>query len=173
MPIDIAAVRRDPMWVLLPLRLFLGVTFLYAGLSKIADRSFLDAAAPTGMHATTLAVKNSSPIGGLLQPVIDHSFAFGLLMALAEVAVGIGVLFGLFARIAALGGLALSLSLFLTVSWNADPWYTGADLVYALALTPLLLAGRTPLSVDEWMASLEARPGADLSPAAGRTRRAA
>jgi thiosulfate dehydrogenase [quinone] large subunit len=142
----------DPLWVLLPLRAFLAVVFLYAGLSKIADRRFLDSSKPTSMHQTTQAIKAGSPIGGLLGPVIDHSFAFGLLMACAEVAVGIGIALGLFTRVAAIGGVLLTFSLFLTVSWQSNPWYTGADIGYVFALTPLILAGRTPLSVDDWMA---------------------
>jgi thiosulfate dehydrogenase [quinone] large subunit len=159
--------RRDPGWILLPLRAYLAFAFLYAGLSKIADRDFLDSRAATSMHATLLAVKDQSPIGGLLGPVEHHAFAFGLLMALGEIAVGIGVLAGLFTRIAAAGGLLISLSLWLTVSWNADPWYTGADIVYAFALTPLLLGGAGPLSADAWLAGRAA-----AAPAAGdRTRR--
>jgi thiosulfate dehydrogenase [quinone] large subunit len=59
---------------------------------------------------------------------------------------------GLFTRIAAVGGALLTFSLFLTVSWQANPWYTGADIVYVFALTPLMLAGRTPLSIDDWLA---------------------
>jgi thiosulfate dehydrogenase (quinone) large subunit len=142
----------DPLWVLLPLRAFLAVVFLYAGLSKVADRRFLDSSEPTSMHQTTQAIKAGSPIGGLLGPVIDHSFAFGLLMACAELAVGIGIALGLFTRVAAVGGVLLTFSLFLTVSWQSNPWYTGADIVYVFALTPLILAGRTPLSVDDWLA---------------------
>jgi thiosulfate dehydrogenase (quinone) large subunit len=142
----------DPLWVLLPLRAFLAVVFLYAGLSKIADRRFLDSNDPTSMHQTTQAIEPGSPIGGLLGPVIDHSFAFGVLMAFAELAVGIGIALGLFTRVAAIGGLLLTFSLFLTVSWQSNPWYTGADIVYVFALTPLILAGRTPLSVDDWLA---------------------
>ena len=138
--------------MLLPLRAFLAVVFLYAGLSKIADRRFLDSSDPTSIHQTTQAIKAGSPIGGLLGPVIDHSFAFGLLMACAELAVGIGLALGLFTRIAAIGGALLTFSLFLTVSWQSNPWYTGADIVYVFALTPLILAGRTPHSVDEWLA---------------------
>jgi thiosulfate dehydrogenase (quinone) large subunit len=162
-------VFSNPLWVLLPLRLFLGGTFLYAGLSKIAQSSFLDENSPTSMHATLLAVKGSSPIGGLLGPVVDHTFVFGLFMALAETAVGIGTLLGLFSRIAALGGMVLSFSLFLTVSWGADPWYTGADLVYFFAFTPLILAGALPYSLDEWLARAAVRaPGVGED----RTRRA-
>jgi thiosulfate dehydrogenase [quinone] large subunit len=168
-PVFSNPVFSNPLWVLLPLRLFLGVTFLYAGLSKIAQSSFLDEDSPASMHATLLAVKGSSPIGGLLGPVVDHTFVFGLFMALAETAVGIGTLLGLFSRIAALGGMVLSFSLFLTVSWGADPWYTGADLVYFIAFTPLILAGALPYSVDEWLARAAVRaPGVGED----RTRRA-
>lgn len=153
--------RRDPTRVLLPLRAFLAVAYLYAGLSKIADPAFLDPAAPASMRQSVLAVRASSPIGGLLGPVADHSFAFGLLMAAGEVAVGLGLLAGLFTRLASLGGMVLALSLFLTVSWNATPWYTGADIGYVFAFTPLLLAGRTPLSLDAWLAGARRRhPGA-------------
>ena len=166
---DRTDLRANPLWVLLPLRLFLGVTFLYAGLSKIAQTSFLDASSPTSMHATLLAVKGSSPIGGLLGPVVDHTFVFGVFMALAETAVGVGTLLGLFSRIASLGGMVLSLSLFLTVSWDASPWYTGADIVYLFAFTPLLLAGPLPFAADGWLARSAVRhPGVGED----RTRRA-
>ena len=144
-------VRQDPRWILLPLRGYLGVTFVYAGLSKVGGRSFFDSASPSSLHATLLAVRVHSPMGGLLGPVEQHSFAFGLLMAVGETAVGIGMLLGLWARIAALGGILISLALFLTVSWNATPWYTGADIVYLFAFTPLLLGGAGPLAVDAWL----------------------
>jgi thiosulfate dehydrogenase [quinone] large subunit len=164
-----ASVRSNPGWTLLPLRAFLAFTFLYAGLSKIGDRSFFDDSDPSSMHSTVVAVKGNSPIGGLLQPVADHSLLFGLPMALGEVAVGIGMLLGLFSRLVAIGGMVLALSLFLTVSWGADPWYTGADIVYVFAFTPILLAGATPFSVDEWLArAREQHPGVS----ADRTRRA-
>ena len=166
---SINSLRQDPRWILLPLRAYLAVAFTYAGISKIADRSFLDSSSPDGMYATLLAVRDQSPIGGLLGPVEHHSFAFGLLMALGEIAVGIGLLLGLATRIAAAGGIVLALSLFLTVSWGADPWYTGADIVYAFALTPVLLGGAGPLSVDAWLA---ARARASQDQAADRTRRA-
>ena len=38
-------------WTLLPLQLFLGVTFVYAGLQKLADPNFLDAAASSSIQA--------------------------------------------------------------------------------------------------------------------------
>jgi thiosulfate dehydrogenase [quinone] large subunit len=63
--------------------------------------------------------------------------------------VGVGTLLGLRARLAAAGGLLLSLMLFLTVSFHSAPYYTGADIVFAFAWTPLLLAGSgSVLSLD-------------------------
>jgi uncharacterized membrane protein YphA (DoxX/SURF4 family) len=156
-------------WVLLPLRAFLAFVFIYGGISKIADNRFLDGSSPLSMHASVAAVRNLSPIGGLLGPVEAHSFGFGVLMAAAEMAVGLGMLLGLFTRIAAIGGIGLALSLWLTVSWGAQPWFTSADLVYLFAFTPLLIAGAGGvLSADAWLAQRRAaQPGA----AEDRTRR--
>ncbi|HZC50922.1 MAG TPA: TQO small subunit DoxD, partial [Mycobacterium sp.] len=103
-------VQQDPRWILLVLRAYLGVTFVYAGLSKVGGHSFLDSSSPASMHATLLAVRAYSPIGGLLGLVEHHSFAFGLLIAFGETAVGTGMLLGLLARVAALGGMLISLS---------------------------------------------------------------
>ena len=157
-------------WALLPLRAFLAFVFLYAGISKIADRRFLDSNSPTGIHATIVAVRPGSPISGLLGPVESHTFAFGLLICFAEIAVGLGLAVGLFTRLAALGGVLLSVSFFLTVSWGATPWYTGADIGYAFALVPLVLAGAGGVySLDGWLASaVVANPGTGED----RTRRA-
>ena len=106
---------------------------------KEADRRFLDDQAPTSLHQTLVSVRGASPIGGLLGPLESHSSAFGVAIAIGETAIGLGLLTGLFTRIAAAGGMLLSLGLFLTVSWNADPWYTGADIVFLFALSPLLI----------------------------------
>ena len=57
----------DPAWLLLPQRLFFGVTFGYAGLDKLADRNFFDPAAPTSIHAQLAAVRDTSPLGPLLR----------------------------------------------------------------------------------------------------------
>lgn len=159
---DATSPRDRPVGrALLVLRAYLAFVFLYAGISKLADTRFLDPSAPSSLHATLVAVRPASPIRSLLGPVADHSFAFGVLMAVAEIAVGIGLALGLFTRIAAAGGMALALSLWLTVSWGATPWYTSADLVYLFALTPMLIAGAGGLwSVDAWLEQVRRRrPG--------------
>ncbi|WP_103355853.1 TQO small subunit DoxD [Amycolatopsis sp. CA-128772] len=132
---------RTPIWTLLPLRVFLGGTFLYAGLSKIFDTRYLDDTSPLGVHAQMLHAATPSPIGPLVSFAAENSTIFGLVIAFGEVAVGLGTLLGLFTRIAALGGFLLALSFFLTVSWTTSPYYFGADIVFAAAWTPLLIAG--------------------------------
>jgi thiosulfate dehydrogenase [quinone] large subunit len=65
----------------------------------------------------------------------------GLVIAFAELAVGLGTLLGLWARVAAAGGMVLSFLLFLTVSLHSHPYYTGSDIVFVFAWMPLVLAG--------------------------------
>src|SRR5690349_12463067 len=85
---------RQVGWVLLPLRAFLGFTFIYAGLSKIADPDFLDDSAATSLHSTLVAVRGASPIGFTLGPIESHSALFGVVIAIGETAIGLGLLFG-------------------------------------------------------------------------------
>jgi thiosulfate dehydrogenase [quinone] large subunit len=132
---------RTPIWALLPLRVFLGGTFLYAGLSKILDTHYLDHTSPLGVHAQMLHAATTSPIGPLVSFAAEQPTVTGLVIAFGEVAVGLGTLLGLFTQIAALGGFLLALSFFLTVSWTTRPYYFGADIVFAAAWTPLLVAG--------------------------------
>jgi thiosulfate dehydrogenase [quinone] large subunit len=132
---------RDPAWVLLPLRAFLGLTFVYAGLLKLTDSTYLDPTSPTSVQAQMLRAAKISPIEPLVSLSAHMATATGLLIAFGELAVGIGTLLGLWTRLAALGGLALSLSFFLTVSWNTRPYFFGSDIVFFFAWTTLLIAG--------------------------------
>ncbi|MDP9094317.1 MAG: DoxX family protein, partial [Actinomycetota bacterium] len=151
----------SPGWALPVLRGYLAVVFIDGGVSKVADRRFLNGASPLSMHASVQAARASSPIRGLLGPVAGHSFAFGVLISVAELAVGLGMAFGLFTRVAAAGGMLLALSLWLTVSWGASPWFTSADLVYLFAFTPFLIAGAGGVwSADAWLSGARvAHPG--------------
>ena len=42
---------RQPGWLILPLRAFLGVTFVYVGLQKLANPAYLDPTSPTSVQA--------------------------------------------------------------------------------------------------------------------------
>ena len=127
--------------MLLPLRAFLGFTFCFAGLQKLADPQFFDAADPAFDQAQLAGAARRSPVHPLISPLTHVAIPLGILIALGELAVGVGTLLGLRARLAAAGGVVLSLMLFLTVGFHSSPYYTGADIVFAFAWTPLLLAG--------------------------------
>ncbi len=139
---------------LLPLRAFLGFTFCFAGLQKLANPGFFEASNPGSIQAQLAGAARRSPIHLLISPLTHLAIPLGLLIAFAELAVGLGTLLGLWQRLAAAGGVALSLMLFLAVSFHSSPYYTGADIVFAFAWTPLLLAGAGPvLSADAMIAA--------------------
>jgi len=128
-------------WALLPLRLFLGFTMVYAGFLKISDRTFLDASNPASMQAQMLHAMKSSPLSALLPHIYEHAALFGWLISLGEVAVGVSLLLGIWVRLGAVGGFLLSFSFFLTVSWGTTPYFFGPDIVFMFAFIPLVLAG--------------------------------
>ncbi|MEU9982741.1 DoxX family protein [Streptomyces sp. NPDC050856] len=144
-------------YALLPLRVFLGVTFVYAGLDKLTDGRFPAASGAGSVGDTMRAVRDTSAWPWLVDLALRGPEGFGYAMALGELAVGVGTLVGLFARLAAAGGALISLSLWLTVSWASDPYYYGNDLAYLMAWLPLVLAGAPVLSLDAALAARRRR----------------
>jgi thiosulfate dehydrogenase (quinone) large subunit len=136
-------------WVLLPLRLFLGLTFLDAGLGKLFSPAYFGSG-PKSFAALAEGFAKGSPIGGPLRAVVlPHSYLFAVLLAVAELVVGVCALIGLASRLAAGLGLLLSVTFFLTASWQVRPFFYGADLPFAVGWLTLLLAGPGGLpSVD-------------------------
>ena len=151
---------------LLPLRLFLGVTFLYAGLDKLLDPAFLDASSAASIQAQLAAFVRVSPIADLVRLAEPWAVPIGLGIAIGEIAIGLGALTGLAFRLAAVGGAVLSLLFWLTASWATHPYYYGPDLPYAFGWVTLALAGTGGLLVPSRL-----RPVAEPSPAAAKDRR--
>ncbi|PZR97918.1 MAG: hypothetical protein DLM69_09240 [Candidatus Chloroheliales bacterium] len=142
--------------VSIPLRIFLGIIFFFAGLDKITDPTFFDPknANYIGAQLQGFVTYNHSPLSFLLTSIaIPNATLFGALMAVAEMACGLLVLLGLFTRAAAGLGLLLSTTLWLTASWGQQPFYTGWDLPYIFGWLTLLLLGAGRYSLDEWRAS--------------------
>src|SRR3954453_15083703 len=134
--------RTAPATALLPLRLFLGGTFVYAGGQKLSDPGFLHEGAPTYIGSQLHAFANGTPGGFLLRTfAIPHPTLAGVGVALTEIAVGLLVLGGLFTQVAAAVGLALNLILFLTNSWKTSPYFLGSHIVFVFAWLPFVLAG--------------------------------
>lgn len=128
-------------WALLPLRAFLGITFTFAALQKLANPNFFNHSSPIGIYASLVASGRISPIHALIGHLLPYATPIGIMIAVGELAVGIGTLLGIWTRIAALGGAMLSFTLFLTVSFHSSPYFTGADIVFFFAWIPLIVAG--------------------------------
>ncbi|MFK0254216.1 DoxX family protein [Streptomyces sp. NPDC090445] len=161
---------RAARYALLPLRVFLGVTFVYAGLDKLTDPAFLSASGPGSIGEVMRGVRDTSAIPGLVDLALLSPVGFAVLLAVAETAVGLAVLAGLLTRLAAAGGALISLSLWLTVSWQVTPYYYGNDLAYLMAWTPLILAGAPYWSLDS---RIRSRRTASSSGRSRRSRRTA
>ena len=135
---------------LLLVRLFFGVTFVYAGLDKLLDPNFFNPAAATSIQAQFTIFERGSPLAPLVRLAEPYAVVLGLLIALGEIGAGLGALTGLCFRLAALGGAPLSLMFFLTASWTTRPYYLGPDLPYAAGWLALLVAGHSGVLVPDW-----------------------
>jgi thiosulfate dehydrogenase (quinone) large subunit len=157
-----------PGLALLPLRLFLGVTFVYAGYQKLSDPGFLTPGASTYIGTQLHGFAAGTPGGFLLRRfALPYPRAAGIGVALAEIAIGLLATAGMLTRPAAAAGLGLNLVLFLTASWHTTPYFLGSDVVFCFAWLPFVPAGAAgqPAVDSLWLA--ERRTG-ERSP--GRTR---
>ena len=135
--------RANPLeWALLPLRLFLGVTFVYAGIQKVTDPQFFNPRATGYIGNQIIGFAHGSPIHSfLMNVVLPHSHFLGIAIILGEIAIGLGTLAGFLLRPAAFLGMLLSLMFFLSASWHVYPYFYGADIVFVFAWITMLLAG--------------------------------
>ena len=127
---------------LFPLRLFLGVTFIYAGVQKLSDPGFFHAGATTYIGTQLHGFAAGTPGGFILRTfALPHPGLAGAGVAVAEILIGLLVTAGFYTRAAAACGLGLNFLLFLTASWHTTPYFLGPDLVFSFAWLPFVLAG--------------------------------
>jgi thiosulfate dehydrogenase [quinone] large subunit len=151
---------------ILPLRLFLGVTFLYAGIQKLLDPAFFSSGA-SGFIGEQLRgyVRSGSPLSPVLSSIaIPHASLIGMMVALAEMWIGLATLTGLVSRISSLGGMLLSLTFYLTASWTIHPYFLGPDLPYIVAWLTLCLLGPGPFSADRALVAFAGRRASMVRP---------
>ena len=141
--------------LLLPLRIFMGVTFLYAGVQHLTDPAYFDTSRPGYIGHLISQYAVGSPIHDFLIGVVaPNAIAFGYMVAVGESLVGVAILLGFLFRPAAFAGLLLNLTFFLSATWNAFPFYFGSDIVFAICWLTLLFTGpQAGLSIDNAIAS--------------------
>ncbi|OON78797.1 DoxX family membrane protein [Streptomyces tsukubensis] len=134
--------------VLLPLRVFLGLISVYAGLGKLCDPVYFDG----GERGSMVKWLNSLHPWALAEPLRDfalsHPVGAGLTVAFLQVVAGVLTVLGLWQRVAAALGVLLSTALIVTVSWKTVPAYDAPDIIYLAAWSPLIIAGAPVYSVD-------------------------
>ena len=67
----------SPGWFLVPLRLFLGGTFLFAGLQKLANPQFFSNDSPISIHAQLVGATHVSPIHALVAHLVPVAHGGG------------------------------------------------------------------------------------------------
>ncbi|HWW66774.1 MAG TPA: TQO small subunit DoxD, partial [Solirubrobacterales bacterium] len=104
----------SPAMALFPLRLFLGITFVYAGIQKLSDPGFLHPGAPTYIGTQLHGFASGTPGGFILRTfALPHPGLAGVGVAITEILIGLLITAGLLTRIAAAGGMGLNFLLFL------------------------------------------------------------
>ncbi|MEW1656896.1 DoxX family membrane protein [Streptomyces sp. NPDC093707] len=138
--------------VLLPLRIFLGLISVYAGMGKLCDPLYFDG----GNRGSMVAWLHSLHPWELAVPLRDlalaHPIGAGLTVAFLQVVVGVLTICGLWQRLAASFGALLSAALLMTVSWRSFPAYDAPDIIYLAAWSPLIIAGAPVYSMDARLA---------------------
>jgi thiosulfate dehydrogenase (quinone) large subunit len=121
--------RAGLLW--LPIRIFLGFAWLDSGLHKLVNAAWQDGTALTAFWERVVAVPEAParpPITyewyrDFLQALLDggHAGWFGWLVMLGEVAVGLGLLFGVLTGIAAFFGALMNMSFLLAGTASTNP----------------------------------------------------
>jgi thiosulfate dehydrogenase [quinone] large subunit len=157
---------RLPAWAILPLRAFLGGTFIYAGLQKLTDPQFFDAASAGSLERQLTVYAQHSPLRWLLIGVaVPHATLIGWLIAVGELWIGGATLLGMLSRLAAGMGMLMSVLLWLTVTWTVSPYFLGSDSIYAVGWLTLVLTGPGEYCLDRWLVYRWIRlPGVSRSP---------
>ncbi len=123
---------RNQLWPLRVLRLWLGVTWIYAGWDKASDPGFLTSGSPTFIGTQLSAYATTSPVGFVINKMLEHSTQIGIFVMLAEFAIGAATLLWIAPTWAALGGFGMSLSLWLASSWHVKPYFLASDSAYTI-----------------------------------------
>ena len=122
------------------LRIFLSVTWIYAGWDKAVDPGFLSPSESTYIGSQIAAFAERSPIDFILSPLIENATQVGIFIMVSEFAIGIATLLSVAPTTAAFAGFAMSIGLWLSSSFNVSPYFLASNSAYAILwLTFLLL----------------------------------
>ena len=123
---------RNQLWPLRVMRLWLGVTWIYAGWDKASDPGYLTSGSPTFIGTQLSAFATNSPVGFALESVIEHATQIGIFVMFAEFAIGAATLLWIAPTWAAFGGFVMSLGLWLSSTWQVQPYFLASNSAYTI-----------------------------------------
>ncbi len=137
------------------MRIFLGITWIYAGWDKASDSGFLTEGSATFIGTQLSAYSTNSPIDFLIIPLLEYSTQVGIFVMLTEFAIGVATLLWIAPASAALGGFFMSVGLWLASSFYIEPYFFASNSAYAILWLSFFLLIRTKARVN--IRSLERR----------------
>lgn len=114
------------------IRLWLGLTWIYAGWDKANDPGFLQTTGATYIGRQLTGYATTSPLGFIFRPLAEHAIAVGVFAMVAELAVGLATLFWIAPTLAAFVGFSMSCGLWVAATWHVTPYFLGSDSAYAV-----------------------------------------
>ena len=114
------------------IRLWLGLTWIYAGWTKASDPGFLSKTGSTYIGKTLTGYASSSPLGFLFRHLIERATVVGIIVMLTEFAIGLATLLWIAPTFMAFVGFTMSTGLWMAATWHVKPYFLASDPAYAV-----------------------------------------
>ncbi len=121
------------------MRLWLGITWIYAGWDKASDPGFLSAGSSSYIGTQLSGYSTHSPVGFAFDKLIEHATVVGAFVMISEFAIGLATLLWVAPRLAAFGGFLMSLGLWLADTFHVTPYFLASNTAYAVLWLTYLL----------------------------------
>jgi len=115
------------------MRIWLGITWIYAGWNKASDAGFLTRGSSTFIGTQLSGYSTQSPLGHFaFNKLMEHSIQVGAFVMVSEFAIGLATLLWVAPTLAAFAGFSMSLGLWLASSFHVHPYFLASDSAYAV-----------------------------------------
>ncbi|HEX7405834.1 MAG TPA: Rieske 2Fe-2S domain-containing protein [Candidatus Nanopelagicaceae bacterium] len=121
------------------IRLWLGFTWIFGGWDKATDPGFLSKTGTTYIGRQLTGYAHSSPLGFFFRHLIERATFVGIVVMVAEFAIGLATLLWIAPTTMAFAGFTMSLGLWVAATWHVKPYFLGSDTAYAVLWLSYLL----------------------------------
>lgn len=121
------------------IRFWLGITWIYGGWNKATDPGFLSKTGSTYIGRQLTGYASNSPLGFFFRHLIERATLVGIVVTIAEFAIGLATLLWIAPTSMAFAGFTMSLGLWVAATWHVKPYFLGSDTAYAIMWLSYLL----------------------------------